>query len=137
MTMLERYLFMAWQLVNTYEGFKPVMSVVFGVIAIYAVVAYVRLGPEPKRQDGGSSSPVVTWRKHKRCLGLLAGSICVLNAATMGLYLWIRSLMPEKPTEFPLGHHLALLWGLCLVCVLVLVILGLLFLRLEKKLKAA
>jgi hypothetical protein len=135
MKAIEEYLFSFWQLVNGHDGFKPVMGIIFGVVAIYVVQSCIRLPAEPTRPSGGLSTPIVEWRKRKRNLKALAAAIVLVNLATVGLYLRVWVFMQGKPAEFPAGHHLPLIWGSCLLGVLLLVVLAAIYLGFENAIK--
>jgi len=139
MSGIESLLFAVWQLVNSHDGFKPLLALIFGGETIYVLIGLAQLPEAPVRTEGAASTPIVRWKRGRRNIRILAFIILAVNAVVLGLYLRVWFFMKEKdkPTAFPAGHHLPLLWGTCLTGAAVLIVLGLSYLALEKKLKAA
>jgi len=121
------------------DAAKPIIGLVFGVLAIYAILACLRLPPQSARGVGAASSPGVLISRTRRNLWRLAGLICLIDVLTVAAYLGVWSAMKdvEKPMSFPAGKHLYGLWEGCLLGVAIQVGLGVLFVMLETKLKAS
>ena len=139
MTGFQQSLFSMWQLVEHQDGLKPLTSVIFGALTLYAIQACLRLPPQTPRKAGEASTPGVRWSRLRWRLWLVAGLILMFDALTLAAYIpiWFTMQKVEKPTSFPDGHYLYLLWGACLSGVAIQVILGVLFLTVETRLKAS
>jgi hypothetical protein len=137
MTKLLDFLFFVWTVVAHQDALKALAAVIFGGEAIYAVLAALRLPSTPQRALGESSTPIAKWRDTRRCFFGVLCSIVLINCGTLFAYLRVWFFMKdiEKPTAFPGGHHLYLIWGCCLGATLFLLVLGVVFLRLETRLK--
>ena len=128
-------LFWAWQLVNSAEGAKRALDLFYLAPLVTAVGMLLQLPKAAARKPGTKhTGSIEDGRKRKR-VKRLGGSVIVANVAVLGLYLWVRSLVPKDAGHFPSGH-VAMLWGGCLIVTVLTLVLLISFLRLYYKLDA-
>lgn len=128
-------LFTIWEFTQEQKGASFVPWVVSLSSSVYVVQAWIRL-PTPLPKEGFRRTPLLRWRRRRRHFRILGGITLFANCVVVGLYVDVSVHVQGKATAFPSHSHLAVIWGVCLLVLIVALVLLVLFAVKENNLKA-
>jgi SNF family Na+-dependent transporter len=116
-------LFHLWQFVNSHEGGKLFLSVVFLAPLVYVAARLLALPSAVTQSQGTRHTTSIEAKKQRRRLHTWGGVLMVVNLITLALYVRVWILVPDNAKEFPSENHVAATWGGCVAAAVVTVIL--------------
>ena len=126
-------LFSLWQFLNSHEGGKQFMAVVFLGPFLYVMTNLLMMPAPPPRAKGAKHTASIQTGRERRNLWVLGLGLAGVNLVTLALYIRVWFLMPDKAVQFPTSNNIVAVWGSCLIVWFLTVILLAVFITRYKK----
>jgi hypothetical protein len=123
-------LFWVWQLLNSAEGAKRALDLFYLAPLVAAVGMLLKMPKAPAREPNTKHTESIERGRQRKRVKRLGSSVIVANVVVLGMYLWVRSLLPKDASSFPSDHVAALWWLACLIVTILTLVLLIIFIRL-------
>jgi hypothetical protein len=121
-----------WRFLNSHEGGKLFLGVVFLGPLVYAMAKLLTMPNAPPRTTGTKHTTSIVVGRDRSRIRALGICVAIVNVVTLALYVRVWLLMPEKADRFPRDHNAAAVWAGCLIAGVLTVILLAIFVAMYK-----